>query len=171
MTENRTGKDMTPASEVREHLYSLEASGWTAWGVAKHVGIAQSTVSAIRCGRTTWTETWLAELILAVPVDSTASPTFVSSVGTVRRIQALLAMGHSRKEMCDFLGRNVVDSTRTNGPWVYRKTHDDVKRMYRELVRKPGRNAVTAARAKRLGYPSPAQWDDIDNDEAPEEAA
>lgn len=163
---------------ARLHLLTLTAAGWSLRAIAGATGVPATVLSRYRRG--------LEQHRYDVPVkvlavDATAIPRtpskgttepFVSRVGTVRRIQALLAMGWRHQDINERLG-----AVRTNrsalllaqqGRWVTRSTHDRVAAIYRELANRRGPSERTRARARKLGYATPAQWDDIDRDEAPE---
>lgn len=160
------------------HLASLDAAGWSLRAVSGATGIPATVLSRYRTGldRDRYdVPTKVLKLdpgsIPSIPSRGTTEP-FVSRVGTVRRIQALLAMGWRHQDINERLG--AVRANRSalllaqQGRWVTRTTHDKIAAIYRDLSHRRGPSEHTRARALRLGYATPAQWDDIDRDEAPE---
>ena len=99
---------------------------------------------------------------------------WTSSVGTVRRLQALAAMGWSASEVARRLG--VTDSAifllrATRGGRVLASTADRVAALYRDLADKPPTgNAIVRTKrwAERNGWRPPIAWDDdtIDDPDA-----
>lgn len=90
----------------------------------------------------------------------------VDGTGTVRRVQALLALGHTHPEIAAASGgaRNISKNVILNR---YGHVHVDVveaiKRAYEQLsmtVPTHWRNQECARRAKKLGYLPPLFWDD-----------
>lgn len=112
--------------------------------------------------------------ILAIPVDAlperpsaqTREP-FVSRVGTVRRIQALIFMGWPHRELSTRSGLRTHPLLSQQGRWVTRTTHDKIAALYDELAMVPGPSLHSRGWARRLGYVGPLAWDDIDHDLAP----
>jgi transposase len=92
-----------------------------------------------------------------------------SSVGSVRRVQALVALGHSLKDIAEATGLNA--STVSNwlnrvGPTVLTETADRIADVYaRRCMTVPqGWIAERARRkAERAGWAPPLAWDDIDD--------
>ena len=98
-------------------------------------------------------------------------PRLVSPVGTVRRIQALQALGWSAREIGARVGRsdNWVHMI-VRSPNVTTTTADLVAKAYDELsmVVPIGRYHTRCRNhARRLGYLPPLAWDDIDRDPEP----
>jgi hypothetical protein len=100
--------------------------------------------------------------------------------GCHRRLQALMALGWSMRELDRRAGRgpkwmrNVLAQ-----PTVYSATHERVCELYEELCMtipvarsRQEQAGITRAKniARRNGWPPPLAWDDIDNDPAPVDA-
>jgi hypothetical protein len=178
LDKSRGNYRTTSADEVRLHLASLAGAGWTLRAIAGAADVSPQVISHLKDGQRSVTKR-IAAAILAVSVDDlpraasrqTTEP-FVPRVGTVRRLQALMAIGWSAKAMGEHLGRNdggrwVYNLMNQQGRWVTRSTHDVVAAMYRELAAKPGPSEIARRRARRRGFPTPVEWDDIDRDPAP----
>jgi hypothetical protein len=99
---------------------------------------------------------------------------FVDATGTTRRIQALLAIGHTHAEISAAAGgapnmsKNVVCKKQTT---IHVDTATAIARAYDQLcmvVPIGWRRDDSRRRAKRLGYLPPLAWNDIDDpDERP----
>lgn len=164
--------DATPA---RNHLATLLGAGWSIRSIAGVSGVPASTLSRFNNGtQTNARPTTIAAIVainpdaLADRTNNTAAEPFVSRVGTTRRIQALLYMGWGHRQMRDHSGLNTANLAHQQGRWVTRTTHDAVAAMYRDLSATRGPSTKAALYANRLGYAGPADWDDIDHDQAPE---
>lgn len=162
------------AARARTHIDTLLGAGWSVRSIGAASGVPASTVSRLRLGKqqTARPETILA--VLRVRTDTQATETnhdgepFVSRVGTVRRIQALLYMGWRHEDLSARTGLRTACLLSQQGRWVTRTTHDVMASLYRELSHVPGPSEATRGRARRLGYVGPAAWDDIDHDLEPE---
>lgn len=160
---------------VRLHLAALEGAGWSRRSIAAAAGISATAVCRIANGQPTVRRAF-AQAVLAVDPaagpprkasNGTAQP-FVPRVGTVRRIQALLALGWPHTELIARCGVRTTTLLSQQGRWVTRASHDAVAAVYRDLAATPGPSAITRRRAAALGYHSPAAWDDIDLDAEPD---
>jgi hypothetical protein len=161
---------------VRLHVRSLMVAGMGYKRVAALAGVAESTVSRILYGRrdrgTPPPKTIrydLAQKLLAVELDL-APGTNIEASGTVRRGQALHALGYTLTEIaerigwtvqnfCGILHRGAVPYALT----VTVRTAQDVGRVYDELaMHRPTGPAADAARehARRAGWFPPLAWDD-----------
>lgn len=166
------------------HIATLRSRGWTIRSISAHANTSPSDVS--RLARTGQTSNYsCAAGILAIDPNTRASKTAgkyrepnVSRVGTVRRIQALLAIGWPHDEITCRLNEAGVTDVRASvnllhapGSLVRRSRHDAVAQVYRDLLAiGDGPSAKARTYANRLGYVVPGRWDDIDNDLEPEQA-
>ncbi len=168
---------MIDTDRARTHLAALEGAGWSARSIAATVGTSTSVIMRIKEGQPKASRR-IIDGILAVPVDQLATRTltgepFVSRVGTVRRIQALMTIGWSCKAMAEHLTNGKPEQWLYNllnqqGRWVRRSTHDEVARLYRDLCTRPGPSEIAKRRARERGFPGPMDWDDIDHDLEPD---
>lgn len=88
-------------------------------------------------------------------------PRRVDSTGTVRRLRALMRLGHRAIEIGELLGVSdeaVLQITRR--PTVYRSTAERVRAVYDQLSMTLGGSDETRRRAERQGWPPPLSWDD-----------
>lgn len=161
---------------------TLTGAGWSYTAIAAATGLSDNTIGDIANGIPVRVHDTTEAAILAVDplhfptVTIKALEPFVSRVGSVRRIQALLAMGHTHERMsaivwlqtgvCGFQTRSFVH--RTTAGLCLLSTHLKVADMYRYLAVRPGTSELTRQRARARGYLSPAYWDDIDYDPTPD---
>jgi len=155
---------------VRDHLAVLAAQGMGYKRVAEVAGVHRSTV-----GRIIWgtggrpapptTRQDIAAKLLAVDADLAAG-TNVPAVGTVRRLQALAALGWSLTGSAAALGmtpQNMASLLRR--PTVRRSTADAVAQLYELRSGTPGPSVRAREFAIRRGWPPPLAWNDIDTDD------
>lgn len=102
-------------------------------------------------------------------------PVTIDATGTVRRLQALYALGHTWESIGRHLGlRKCTVSGMGNGfpenkRGVYQSTADAVAALYDRLcMTRPEGFGANRARlaAERRGWPPPLAWGDIDNPDA-----
>lgn len=165
---------LTSAEGVRLHIATLRGNGWSLRSIAGASGLSPTTMSSIASAGQGKVARPTAAAIMAIdptslpqePSSQTTEP-FVPRVGTVRRLQALMAIGYSHTDLAaaGIDSRNLLNQ---QGRWVTRTTHDNVAEKYRELSRRPGPTPRSARTAAKLGYHGPAAWDDIDRDPEPE---
>jgi hypothetical protein len=109
--------------------------------------------------------------VLAVTADSVIGRAnglgFVPKLGAVRRIQALLAVGHRHEDItAAMLTANPAVGTRSQmvlhqrGIWIARDTRDAVCAAYDQLAMVPGLSGKTRRLAAKYGYAPPLAWDD-----------
>ncbi|MGW1743726.1 hypothetical protein ACWCPQ_33580 [Nocardia sp. NPDC001965] len=114
--------------------------------------------------------------ILAVPIPERAAdvvpPTSrVPIHGARRRIQALIADGHSRKDLAQRLGighpnglatlvGRSAHSARVTGESVTAARDQQVRTLFDELQLTPGSSERARALGKRQGWPRPLEWDE-----------
>lgn len=166
------------AEPVSRRIWTLMGAGWTARAIAGAAETSPSVVTRLSSGDQTRVTRKVAARILAVdpsglpltPSKQTTEP-FVSRVGSVRRIQALLFMGWSHAAMYERSGVRTQMVLAQQGRWVTRSTHDKVAALYDALWSKPGTSAHARTWARKLGYAPPLAWDDIDRDAEPQGAA
>lgn len=164
---------------VRVHIFALMGAGWSRRAIAGTAGVAVSTV----CGVVKETQHKIrrtdAERIFAI--DPATLPTtthegdrfqpFVPRVGSVRRVQALLAIGWRAADIaaeCGLSPQTVYGTCHQKGQWVTTDTHEKIKAAYRVLSQKRGPSERTARRAASRGYVGPTAWHDPDHDEFPD---
>lgn len=95
----------------------------------------------------------------------------VPVTGTRRRIQALARMGWPARDVARLLGisqQALHESIAPDRQEVTRARHDAVAALYDTIAYRRGPSARVAKMAENRGWASPAAWDDIDTDPAPQ---
>lgn len=177
------GGDRVNAAPVRAHVESLLAEGIGLERIADTAGVPRSVALDLRYGRRgkrpaaqlrvlTTVLRVHAEPLLAVKIDDIERP-ILSARGTVRRLQALAAIGWTQTELADRMGMLVTNfSPLILGyrPRVTASTADAAAELFRTMWDKPrsggwsNRARVIAASRSWVG---PLGWDDIDKDPEP----
>lgn len=98
------------AAPVREHIHRLQAAAMGLRRVEELSGIHRRSLQHIANGHTTRTYAWVARAILAVPMPATTldhqlgAHLTIDPIGSQRRLQALIADGHTGVELARELG-------------------------------------------------------------------
>lgn len=153
----------TDATQARHHAERLIAAGWTQAQIARAAELNHRTVCDVVNGASTIANgTALAILnigIGAAPLDGRD----VDGTGSMRRIQALVAIGWSLAQLAPRIGMYVTDlGLIANGkrPRVRAATADTIARGYRRLARVPGPSARARNEAARRNWAGPAAWEE-----------
>lgn len=167
------------ADPVRAHITVLRAAGMGLRHIARVAGLNRKLVQNIVYGRAERgsppckrVSAATSAAILAVPIpqrdrDAVADGDLVDAVGTVRRLQALVAWGYPRSHLGAQLGW-------TGGPTSYSgnisklmrstqvraSTAARVDAMFRELQMVPGWSSRARSEGAAKGWPLPMDWDE-----------
>jgi transcriptional regulator with XRE-family HTH domain len=151
-----------PAGPVAAHVRALLGRGLTLRQIGRESGVQPSTVRRLAGGQeTVWAAT--AEKLLAVPLDVRVSLGDVPSLGAVRRVRALYALGHFNHVIASEAGISkdaVCALTAAAWPTVKVEVDSGVRKAYDRLSMSTGTSGKTLAWAKRHGWVSPLAWDD-----------
>ena len=91
--------------------------------------------------------------------------------GTLRRLQALQAIGWTLQAIGEKCGMTLTTVSKLADPAhdrVTRRTAERIDRAYREMALTPGPSDRGRGLSAKKGYIPPIAWNDIDRDEAPE---
>lgn len=165
------------ATPTRTRINTLLGTGWSRRAIANATNgvITDQGINNITAGRHDRVRDVTAAAVLAIdpftlPVASyKGAEPWVPKYRSIRRIHALLAIGWTHRHIsqaCGFQTGSFINQT-TAGLCLL-STHQKVATAYRDLATRPGPSEITRQRARRLGYPSPIAWDDIDMDQAPD---
>lgn len=155
-----------PIDEVRPHVVALMDAGGSARAIAEVAACSPTTIRQIAAGRTTTVKRALAARLVRVRVqdllDRDGPRDRLPATGAVRRVQALLALGHSHATITAAMpGRHQsLDVLDARQRWVFRDVHHAVVVAYEQLSMTPGTSRVTRSRALARGYVPPLAWDD-----------
>lgn len=164
---HRGESSLAPTAPVAAHLKRVIASGRSITQIAKEAGVNRSTVcSALSMRRTGMLQANAVKLLAvsAKPDDCV----LVDSTGTVRRLRALVVIGHKQQTIADAVGCSytyISMLTHEQRATVTYGLEQAVRRAYRDLWMKPGTSALGRSRATSYGWYGPLAWDDdtIDN--------
>lgn len=93
-------------------------------------------------------------------------PAHIPAAGTARRLQGLVALGYSWRELAAHLGvsnRRTADIGMNPDGVVHRDTAARVSVIFERLSGTPGTSKYALKVAARYGFMPPLAWDDIDN--------
>jgi len=164
---------VNPAS-VRAHVHALRAAGLGERRIAELAGLHRTHITPLNHGRSrtkpdqpaTKISTRVAAAILAVPIPgnpvaAAAAGACIDSTGTVRRLQALVAVGYPATGLGERIGVSA-----TNMAHTMRATRVTVRRarqvavLYEQLSHLPGESKRARMRARRQGWAPPLAWDE-----------
>lgn len=171
------------AEPARQHLRTLQAIGIGTPRVADLSGLSHATLTDILAGRPRLGRGPCQKIrpatearILAIPADpEIAAPrAYIDATGTIRRLQALVAVGWSQVRLARALGINRPNFTRFMAQDKVRvTTAQAVRDLYARLWDAPppagtgyernGRRIALRYAASR-GWVPPAAWDDDEID-------
>ncbi|WP_392750618.1 helix-turn-helix domain-containing protein [Streptomyces sp. LN590] len=165
LDRERGQRRRTDAAAVAEHVRQLSATGWSHRQIADAAQCSERIITSLALGTYASTRADLATRILAAqPRIALAPPTsYVDATGTIRRIRALVAVGHSIKAVAEAVGIHKTSLGRIVNHEHARLTArhaQSVARVYKRLSTLQGDSAHARMRAARLGWAPPAAWDD-----------
>lgn len=167
---------LVDAEPIRRHLIALAAVGVGPVQVGRIAGINWQTPERIQLGKQSKVQKRTALAIMAIPASTPAAPLKqVSSVGMVRRIRALCAIGWPLEWQARRMGmtRNQIDHALYGGGTSAWKAQR-VRELYDELRETPpvlstpaekSSSRAVEARARRMGWAPPIAWDDDEIDD------
>ena len=163
------------AEPARQHVLALKAAGMGDRRIAELAGVARNNVRDLLTGRRDRSpaQTLLrrnADKIMSVTADP-APGAHVDACGTIRRLRALVAIGHTQTALCSRLGvtpGNGCQLFRGERTWVTAATATKVADLYNQLAMTPGPSGRARRHAHTRGWAPPLAWDDdlIDNPNA-----
>lgn len=158
---------MYPREPLMAHIRSLHESGMSTNVIARRAGVPEATLRGFVNGHTNKIRRPHALAVLAVPPRDFDIKAWHAPLGTVRRVRALYAIGHSPDDIAATAGlcRSLI-STVAHGrkDRLSGKTVEAVRLAYRQLAWKPGSSTITRRRAAQQGWHGPLDWDgDIDD--------
>jgi len=161
-----------PAAPVRQHVLALRAAHVSQLALAAAAGCSPSAVANIERGTFATVQRRLASQLLRLGVDDVIAGRCrpkdrVPAAGAIRRVQGLLALGHSHMVITAAGGpgwdSGTVTRDRGRG-WTFLRVHEAACAAYAALSAVPGTNPRTRAYAAAAGYLPPLCWDDEDLD-------
>lgn len=157
-----------PTGPVAAHIKTLLATGMSYSLIASRAGVARNTVSRIDLGEAKFLHRGSAQRILSVRPGDFDNTAIRPATGTIRRVQALYAIGHGARSISDASGipQGTV-SCIANGHWatVGGTMATTIQQAYQQLAHTPGTGAKAKHRAQKLGWLGPTWWDDDELDD------
>lgn len=153
---------------VVAHILALQAAGMSLSQIGRAAGKAQSTVCRVLSGPSKAVNRDTARAILAVRPVLSDPVGMVDSLGSVRRVRALYALGHGRRALASTCGLHTdTISGLAAGRWerVTEQTAAHIRRAYDELSMRVGTVRRNRSMAYQLGWAPPLAWDDGDIDD------
>ncbi|MEV6854786.1 hypothetical protein AB0M89_13365 [Streptomyces microflavus] len=159
----------TDAKPVTAHINQLLEAGWTQAQIERATGVNHRTLSPLRMDNCANVHNTTAERLFALSVGPPpADETDTDATGTVRRLQALAAIGHSYPAIARRVGIHkdaLGVIARGERARVRVETAKTVTAVYRHLSRAAGPSAHSRLNAARLGWHGPLAWDDTTIDD------
>lgn len=151
-----------PVGRAAAHVRMLVTSGRTITSIADEAGLDWDTVQRVRDrSQESILRSTANKLLVVQPLpDDTA---LIDATGTVRRVRALVAMGHTQQTLSEEIGcAFTYISTLAYGrrPTVTVALAKAVQRAYDKLSMKVGPSVRARLKAQRLGWHGPLVWDD-----------
>ncbi|MDJ0405850.1 helix-turn-helix domain-containing protein [Rhodococcus erythropolis] len=155
-----------PTGPVQAHVLELLGMGLSLNAIALAAGVADTTVSFIRDGQFIETRTVIAAAIMSVDHRPHPRQRFVPTVGAVRRLGALQAMGWKYEDLDRECGtpRGTLQFTRKRGALTYERWAQ-IRDMYERLSATPGGSEMATHLARRHDYLLPLEWEGYDIDD------
>lgn len=157
---------------MRDHVAALRGKGL---GLRRIADLAGVHVDGLRHSlRRTTVYAYTAARVMSVPIPATAiEASFdgarVAPIGTARRLQALIALGHSQRSVAARLGMEETNLSAL----VYGKqgqvsagTARRVAAVFDQMAATPGNCSRSLNRAAKQGWVPPLAWDDDIDDPA-----
>ena len=155
-------------AECQHIIDQLHELGYTDRGMAIDTGVYHDTIFRFTSGKIDHFRRPTLDKLQALLDNPT--PKFVPAWPYTRRIQALLAIGITVKEIaeaCETDGRRIRAIATGEYPKVSRDLADTIRDYYETASLQPIKQPAPAYAARN--WPYPAAWDDIDNpDEQPQ---
>ena len=161
-------RQIDPGPTLR-HVESLVAAGGTVSGICEIAGISPEIIGRLASGRNKQIRRATAAKILSIKTrdlfDRERPEQLVPAVGTIRRIQALMALGHTHATIAEAMGvpgRGYIAAniTKRRPHQVSQENFNRVVKAYDALWDKPGKSVVAARHARAAGLLPPLAWDD-----------
>ncbi|MFI6587479.1 hypothetical protein [Embleya sp. NPDC050493] len=165
-SEQGTWQPFADAGPVRAHINTLLDTGTSLRAIADLAGVQRETLRRVLRPDTARLYRVTAERLLAVtaptdPLTAARAETDVDATGTRRRIQALIALGWTRRALAEHLGRTPAQvGILTRARLVHARTATDVRTLYDRLSMTSGPHDQARAEAAARGWTPPLAWDE-----------
>ncbi|TVL89817.1 hypothetical protein [Streptomyces sp. SAJ15] len=162
LDRERGQKRRVPAGPTLDRIRGLLEAGWLRSQIADATGCSARGISGIASGKVTEVSPATERRVLGLPVGPPPPPRYTDATGTVRRLRALVVMGHSMASIAVRIGfhPNALSHLAHGAyPRVCVTTAESVARVYRQWVLVPGSSVRSRNHAARQGWHGPLAWD------------
>ncbi|NKT91703.1 hypothetical protein GS854_01650 [Rhodococcus hoagii] len=157
---------MVDAARVRQHVESLIAVGVTMNAVAQRAGLSHQTLRLLVHGTSSQVRLDTAARLLAVTHHPHESQSWVPTVGALRRLRALQAIGWTSGKLGELLGMQQTHVVQLqHHTWMSRERWQQITDLYERLSVTPGPSSITRKRAAAKGWLNPFEWEGYDIDD------
>lgn len=152
------GHGEVPPTDAAQHIKELLSEGMSYRAIGAASGLQPRKLWEIAHGkRPRGIKVETERRILAV----TLRPVKVPALGSIRRIQALAALGHTTAEITAVAGVGPrILASLSRQATMYRATAEAIDRAYRALSMTQGPSEIGRKRALSKGWAPPLAWDD-----------
>lgn len=157
---------LVDSTKSREHIARLRELGIGTPRIAELAGVPQVTIWRITQSTQVLAATEMRVMAIAIPRDPyliAKAGACMPLVGAQRRLQALMANGHTGMDLAGYLGVNkraVVAICAGHQQYVTADLARRIDSMFRELQLQQGGSSITRGRALVKGWHPPLAWDE-----------
>lgn len=160
------------AAPVRAHVLALKAVGVGDRRIEELSGVSRSTLQTLCRNRPgtdeplrteVWRSTANSILAISLEADHRGYGVRIQSIGTLRRLRALQAIGWTQTEIARRIGWTVANLNRyfiTDPDTINRGTAHKISCVFDQLQLIPGPSARARRHAKARGWAPPLAWDE-----------
>lgn len=160
-------KRYVDAEPTREKLQRFIDASVPLKTLSRATGISDTAISNVVAGRNPHVQRATAQRVdqLKLADIYAQAEGMVPRIGAVRRIEALLALGHNHAAIAAAGARDTSVLLYSPGELVTANRWQQIRDAYDKLSMTPGDSPVTRQRAERRGLPPPLAWDESDIDD------
>lgn len=165
------------AEPVRQHVKALQAAGLGSRRICELTGVSRSILQSLTLGKarngrreppSRRVSRRTADRIMAVPIPEiphglAANRARVPAIGTVRRLQALVAFGYTRTFLGERIGWSATNIPRLLDPATEHVNADTARKvaaLFADLQMTPGPSVRARNDGQRRGWAPPLAWDE-----------
>ncbi|QDM55708.1 helix-turn-helix DNA binding protein [Mycobacterium phage Yeet] len=157
-----------PAKAV-EHLNALHDKGMTWDAISDVLGMSRHALQRVRLGKTPRMQARTVQRILEVPIPGApvaVGMAYVPSIGSRRRVGALMALGHARPDICRISGVHSSQMyTLFKKDVIRATTAKAVSDAFNRMQFETGSSIRSKKWAEAHGYPTPFSWEESEIDD------
>lgn len=160
----RGNQRRVPTGPAAAHVKTLHAAGWSSSQIAAVAGCSERVVICLAAGTYATMRADLAARITAAQPHYTSakSTTYVNATGSIRRVRALIAIGHPLTAIAQAVGITKTALGRIinyDHERITARNAQAIAALYSKWAAAPGNNVRSRNRAATLGWHGPMAWD------------